>query len=170
MTVSAYEHCSVLKLPQASSVRLTELKFFSCEPLPQANPMWRRPPLQNKEVITTCPDCKQEFGLLLWKYNCRACGFWFCDACSQGRRTIPKFDYFEPQRVCNLCFVAISGTQTYDRSHNLVENEEQDTLSQLPTTTLKGYGASRGLDLSTCTEKSEMARLYAHCFSFSPSV
>lgn len=39
-----------------------------------------------------------------------------------------------------------------------VENEELETLSQLPTATLKGYASSRGINLNECVEKVDMAR------------
>lgn len=49
-------------------------------------------------------------------------------------------------------------------SHCAVENEEQDTLSQLPTATLKSYAASRNLNVADLTEKADIARVYVFVF------
>ncbi|XWV25621.1 hypothetical protein QJ856_gp0132 [Tupanvirus deep ocean] len=49
-----------------------------------------------------CHKCKTEFGLFLWKYNCKMCGEVFCDNCLLNS-TIPKLGYNFNVTVCTSC-------------------------------------------------------------------
>jgi len=52
-------------------------------------------------------ECRKPFVFLRRKHHCRHCGRVFCDACTQNRYRYPGAEVQEPQRVCQVCFVAL---------------------------------------------------------------
>ena len=71
------------------------------------------------------PNCNAVFNFVSRRHHCRRCGLLFCDACTNIRCLIPR-DYLvstpggsrssreveasNPQRVCNICRLSLSGT------------------------------------------------------------
>lgn len=53
-----------------------------------------------KTDAADCNDCKQPFGIFLWKSNCMLCGNVNCNDCLTVRK-VP--DYIEPVQVCHGC-------------------------------------------------------------------
>lgn len=110
--------------------------------------MFRPPPAQDESAAIQCPECDRPFGVFLWRHLCRACGFWFCDDCTQARRTIPKFGYTSPERVCSLCFLALA-----------VESKERAVVQQISMPILRKFAAQRGINITGCLEKGDVVRV-----------
>lgn len=51
-----------------------------------------------------CHRCRTEFGLVVRKHHCRACGQIFCQKCSAKVCTLPKYGIEKEVRVCDSCF------------------------------------------------------------------
>ncbi|XP_021952522.1 hepatocyte growth factor-regulated tyrosine kinase substrate isoform X1 [Folsomia candida] len=51
-----------------------------------------------------CHRCRTEFGIVVRKHHCRACGQIFCNKCSSKICTLPKFGIEKEVRVCDSCF------------------------------------------------------------------
>ncbi|KNC84738.1 hypothetical protein SARC_03050 [Sphaeroforma arctica JP610] len=60
---------------------------------------------ENPDLAKKCAVCSKDFGIVLSKHNCRACGKVVCDLCSKNRVALEGV----PSRVCNSCIVT-SGT------------------------------------------------------------
>ena len=55
------------------------------------------------DKITSCYNCKSEFGANDSKHHCRACGRGFCDKCSTHQLPVPSRGWDYPVRVCDSC-------------------------------------------------------------------
>ena len=54
------------------------------------------------DCIKECNLCQVEFGMLRWKYHCRACGNVFCSNCTQNNEYVCGFAD-QKVKVCDLC-------------------------------------------------------------------
>jgi len=64
-----------------------------------------------EEYIAHCMICDSEFGLLNWKFHCRACGYVVCGTCSPYNVPIPECITLgeSSSKVCCNCFGFKSG-------------------------------------------------------------
>jgi len=53
--------------------------------------------------VTMCQSCATDFGVLVRRHHCRACGKVVCATCS-GNRAPLRYRDFESARVCDECF------------------------------------------------------------------
>lgn len=104
-------------------------------------------------AVTSCRNCKTEFGFLTRKHHCRNCGNIFCYACCHNWIVIPDFitdrpnpaDYWnlsyyitslknEEERVCDQCYKLIKErTVSYQRILSIFDNPIPiDKIKELP--------------------------------------
>ena len=50
-----------------------------------------------------CGICREGFMMGFGKHHCRCCGGVACTGCSRDRRTLLKFGFTTPVRVCKTC-------------------------------------------------------------------
>ncbi|RIA85026.1 hypothetical protein C1645_879577 [Glomus cerebriforme] len=86
------------------------------------------PKLKPLNVASCCSSCSITFRLFRLKYNCHNCGNVICGRCSDNRTEIPKFGYFEPVRICDLCY-----------SYLKIMKMNRSQLIRLPIKTLREY-------------------------------
>mmetsp|Transcript_35250 Transcript_35250/g.58918 ORF Transcript_35250/g.58918 Transcript_35250/m.58918 type:complete len:956 (+) Transcript_35250:97-2964(+) len=77
-----------------------------------------------EELTGSCMSCKNDFSFVRRKHHCRNCGGIFCNSCSQKRFPLLKFGYEDPVRVCDNCFLALSGNPRERANSSLVFQEE----------------------------------------------
>ncbi len=56
--------------------------------------------------VTMCQECAVEFGVLVRRHHCRACGRVVCAPCSASRAPL-RYRDFEAARVCDGCYDAL---------------------------------------------------------------
>ena len=59
-----------------------------------------------------CTLCHAEFSVMTRKHHCRNCGECFCSKCCSNQATLPKFGIEKEVRVCESCFIQLSGSKT----------------------------------------------------------
>jgi len=67
-------------------------------PLGSAAPVW-----VPDDRVTMCQVCSADFSFTCRRHHCRACGKAVCSGCS-GHRAPLKYQQWESQRVCDICF------------------------------------------------------------------
>eukprot|EP00736_Rhodelphis_marinus_P011712 Rmarinus@m.3031 len=65
----------------------------------QSAPKW-----VDDDTVQFCAECEAEFGLIVRRHHCRACGMIFCNSCTSRTMELPEFGMPAPVRVCNRCF------------------------------------------------------------------
>lgn len=95
-----------------------------------------------EEGALACRSCQAVFDLFTWKHFCRNCGRTFCSSCSSGTRTLVKYGYKTPQRVCNGCYIEIAA-----------EEGSWTTMGALTLEQLEKYARSNTIDTSECPNK-----------------
>lgn len=56
------------------------------------------------QLVVACSSCNASFTLFRRRHHCRACGQIFCSECSKYTRTLDRWGYNEPVRVCESCY------------------------------------------------------------------
>ena len=56
--------------------------------------------------VTMCQACSSEFGLVVRRHHCRACGRVVCSPCSASKAPL-RYRQFQSGRVCDICFEAL---------------------------------------------------------------
>ena len=56
--------------------------------------------------VTMCQACSSEFGLVVRRHHCRACGRVVCSPCSASKAPL-RYRQFQAGRVCDICFEAL---------------------------------------------------------------
>jgi len=56
-----------------------------------------------------CMGCHTQFWFGRRKHHCRSCGLLFCSECSEQAVPIPTEQLYQPVRVCDRCYVDLSG-------------------------------------------------------------
>mmetsp|Transcript_28598 Transcript_28598/g.92248 ORF Transcript_28598/g.92248 Transcript_28598/m.92248 type:complete len:480 (-) Transcript_28598:24-1463(-) len=74
------------------------LKRFQQPKQSEKGPRW----VKDKAVFW-CKCCNTDFSVVVRKHHCRHCGHIFCSHCCSNKRTLIKFGYLKPVRLCNKC-------------------------------------------------------------------
>ncbi|CAG8640014.1 4548_t:CDS:2, partial [Funneliformis caledonium] len=106
------------------------------------------PRLKPHNAASCCSCCGITFRMFRQKYNCYNCGNVTCGRCSDNRAELPKFSYFEPVRVCNLC---------YDYLKIMEMNRSQ--LIRSPTKILREYISAYNLPCHNIIEKDDLINI-----------
>ncbi|XWV26959.1 hypothetical protein QJ857_gp0090 [Tupanvirus soda lake] len=77
-----------------------------------------------------CHCCKTEFGLFLWKYNCRMCGEIFCANCLLNS-IAPKLGYNFDVMVCKSCKYNIDYYDSMVWLNNAKRNDQNDEAAKM---------------------------------------
>ena len=83
-------------LPSHTSGR--PLKKFQQPKQSEKGPRW----VKDKAVFW-CKCCNTDFSVVVRKHHCRHCGHVFCGHCCSNKRTLIKYGYLKPVRLCNKC-------------------------------------------------------------------
>jgi len=60
-------------------------------------------------AASQCMGCHTQFWFGRRKHHCRSCGLLFCSECSEQAVPIPTEQLYQPVRVCDRCYVDLSG-------------------------------------------------------------
>merc|ERR1719209_371856 len=60
-------------------------------------------------AASQCMGCHTQFWFGRRKHHCRSCGLLFCSECSEQAVPIPTEQLYQPVRVCDRCYVNLSG-------------------------------------------------------------
>ncbi|KAJ1491678.1 ankyrin repeat-containing domain protein [Baffinella frigidus] len=55
------------------------------------------------KAVFWCKCCNTDFSVVVRKHHCRHCGHVFCSHCCSNKRTLIKYGYLKPVRLCNKC-------------------------------------------------------------------
>ncbi|KAJ1656870.1 hypothetical protein IWQ61_003635 [Dispira simplex] len=106
------------------------------------------PQLRDAELFMACFRCGRTFNLFRRKHHCRNCGNVLCADCTRNEWVIPKFAYYEPVRVCDLC----------DRLLE-ISTMDKDQLRILSIRALRSYIDAYRLPCTGMLEKSDLVNL-----------
>jgi stress response protein SCP2 len=62
-------------------------------------------PWDADDTSPDCLACKRPFSLVRRRHHCRGCGHIYCGECSSKKKSVPKWGYTNPVRVCDTCFL-----------------------------------------------------------------
>jgi len=62
-------------------------------------------------AASSCMGCQTQFWFGRRKHHCRSCGRLFCAECSEHQVPIPAEQLYQPVRVCDGCYLLITGVQ-----------------------------------------------------------
>ena len=92
---------------------------------------WFTPPSFTES--STCFECNQAFGISRFRHHCRHCGKSFCGDHSSETRTILKYGFMSPVRVCDICACIIDKESRMDRQRWKKERlDDYDSNSLIP--------------------------------------
>lgn len=74
---------------------------------------WFTPPSFTES--SSCNKCQKDFGISRFRHHCRHCGKSFCSDHSSDLRTILKYGFLSPVRVCYYCACIIDKESRMDR-------------------------------------------------------
>ena len=60
-------------------------------------------------AASSCMGCNTQFWFGRRKHHCRSCGRLFCGDCSEKSVAIPAEQLYSPVRVCDMCYLIITG-------------------------------------------------------------
>jgi len=63
----------------------------------------RGPRWVKDKAVYWCKQCQTDFSIVVRRHHCRHCGQVFCGECTRNKRTLIKFGYVKPVRLCNKC-------------------------------------------------------------------
>ncbi|KAJ1968688.1 hypothetical protein IWQ62_001091 [Dispira parvispora] len=106
------------------------------------------PQLRDAEPFMACFRCGRRFNLFRRKHHCRNCGNVLCADCTHNEWVIPKFAYYEPVRVCDLC----------DRLLE-ISTMDKEQLQVLSIRALRSYIDAYRLPCTGMLEKSDLVSL-----------
>jgi len=75
----------------------------------------RAPQWVPDEEALSCKLCGSSFTSFKRKHHCRACGQVFCGACCSQKRTIERYGFTKPVRVCTKCAISLDRFETQTR-------------------------------------------------------
>ncbi|KAI9199826.1 uncharacterized protein BJ171DRAFT_199050 [Polychytrium aggregatum] len=97
---------STSSMPQRqASIHRPDLQLSS-SPSPRQPQLW-----QPDEDAHQCRHCERRFTLFVRRHHCRWCGYIFCDACSSARISFPGQPSDLQHRVCDSCFLFLTGPE-----------------------------------------------------------
>jgi len=67
-------------------------------------------------AASQCMGCHTQFWFGRRKHHCRSCGLLFCSECSEQAVPLPSEQLYQPVRVCDQCYVDLSGQPLPPRS------------------------------------------------------
>jgi len=82
-------------------------------------------------AASQCMGCHTQFWFGRRKHHCRSCGLLFCSECSEQAVPIPTEQLYQPVRVCDRCYVDLSGLPLPPRG--IKANEETTNNSKEAT-------------------------------------
>ena len=99
LVLSVFDYCLYfLAANSADSPSSRPLKKFQQPKQSDKGPRW----VKDKAVFW-CKACNTDFSVVVRKHHCRHCGHVFCGHCCQNKRTLIKYGYLKPVRLCNKC-------------------------------------------------------------------
>merc|ERR1719336_1317840 len=99
--------------------------------------------------VTMCQACSSEFGLVVRRHHCRACGRVVCSPCSASKAPL-RYRQFQAGRVCDICFEAL------EKAHGDCE-ELKDRFKRRDTARPTGRYVPQRLQLGANSEGSQMS-------------
>merc|ERR1719208_668401 len=77
-------------------------------------------------AATSCMGCNTQFWFGRRKHHCRSCGRLFCGDCSEKSVAIPAEQLYSPVRVCDMCYLNITGGGKSDNVIKSCDNEDKE--------------------------------------------
>lgn len=78
-------------------------------------------------AASQCMGCHTQFWFGRRKHHCRSCGLLFCSECSEQAVPIPTEQLYQPVRVCDRCYVDLSGLPLPPRGIKANEETTKNT-------------------------------------------
>merc|ERR1712200_174426 len=82
-------------------------------------------------AASQCMGCHTQFWFGRRKHHCRSCGLLFCSECSEQAVPIPTEQLYQPVRVCDRCYVDLSGLPLPPRGIKANEETKEETVDSV---------------------------------------
>jgi hypothetical protein len=177
---------------RAPHSRPTGLTLFACLPCGRPLKKFQQPKQSEKgprwvkdKAVFWCKSCNTDFSVVVRKHHCRCvssvrivlaclrltrpsyrhCGHVFCGHCCSNKRTLIKYGYLKPVRLCNKCNASCFKA---DLLLNAVGLNDINTVTKMYTSPLSPLQPSPFLTSSRTCERRLCSVQPLPCPSFCP--